>query len=359
MPPENTGTTASSKPAYNLNSYPMNEPPKTSQLNFRQNENILPMTSSQNVPSDILKSALVLKSGEKDVMIPKKLPHNFNSNNTLLNLIRSEHLPINSNEAINSTASFNPTFKLNTSSINVILKPTIYSSTPKNLQSNFRPCNNTSVPISSQSFHESSATNLIYSQSNDNQILFSKSAISPHSVTENHETTQINSPIEFTSQNKGIANKNDIVFKHVCVIHRCFTSIELPDHFWEAFYSVKRNATYFVERDHDKKIIKSVHFKDILVPIINIQNLDYPFDSSIGTKFELEKLLGIIDSVEVCKGFEIYENCEKFYVCNPLKEVFLCSNCFTCDTEVTNELKEKVKQNDVLVKFLQKQVRKI
>lgn len=100
-----------------------------------------------------------------------------------------------------------------------------------------------------------------------------------------------------------------------------------PSHCWKIKHLISQNKTGFYQQDSFGVTVKTIHFNNSLVPIIQIYGINYDYNMPITSKEELESLLKKINDMEECFGRNRFtrEKCigqfknrsEDSYVCPP------------------------------------------
>ncbi|XP_050428566.1 uncharacterized protein LOC126838294 isoform X2 [Adelges cooleyi] len=223
---------------------------------------------------------------------------------------------------------------------------------------------NISVSLS----NSQSSKNVILNCSNVTPVLLptiSKSISQPSQTPQiNNPTTQISGPSTLLDKdsiskhdlpykkcllNSEIIDSNDSsIFKDISSLHRICKKLELPNILWAGQYIPTQDTTMFLQYDENNTVVKTIRFKNSLVPLIVINKKVYDYKKSIQNKIELESLLEQIDNIEICLGNfgVVSKNCKGYFEDDLNNHTtMMCFNCQKVSKD-SNYLKIKAGINE-------------
>ncbi|XP_050536885.1 uncharacterized protein LOC126903027 [Daktulosphaira vitifoliae] len=147
-------------------------------------------------------------------------------------------------------------------------------------------------------------------------------------------------------------------FRDVSYLHGICKQIALPNDLWTGQYILPQNTTMFIQYDENNKTIKSIQFKDSLVPSIIINKKEYEYKNPIKNKIELENLLEQVDSIEVCLGnYGVFsKSCKGYFKDDPKHATTKCDKCHKSKDTSYFKIKARINENAREIRQLEERV---
>lgn len=142
------------------------------------------------------------------------------------------------------------------------------------------------------------------------------------------------------------------------VFHPIFKKTKLPHNLWRLFVHIKNGTKKFVQLDETMVPIKKVIFDKSLVPDIYVNGKSFECYDEIRNENQMENLLGKIDEIEICWGYNglHHEKCIAYFedTTEESLECHYCKGLTTADNVNSEDI--ILKNKSIMIKNLHKEV---